>query len=301
VNSDDIGSSPTLLGVAVALAALAALAVALTGAVRQRRRDLALLKALGSTRRQLSAAVAWQATATMAVGLAVGVPLGVVAGRVLWGRFANQLDVPADPAIPLGLIAAVMLGALVAANMLSALPARYARAVPVNLVLNGVTGYGPNRTARVCNADQTMAAGRGDPGQLGQRSVGRPAQPGVRPERTAALIPAPQRLEREDPGGVPVVPGDDQAPGPMEVRALDPQRHRAPRPRPGGLASVAQGAAGGARTGQAQRHQVERRYVPVEEGDRHALVPGDVDRLGFVPLIHTCSLPRGRDVCVTST
>jgi MacB-like periplasmic core domain len=89
VNSDDIGSSPTLLGVAVALAALAALAVALTGAVRQRRRDLALLKALGFTRRQLAAAVAWQAAATMGVGLAIGVPLGVVVGRVLWGRFAN--------------------------------------------------------------------------------------------------------------------------------------------------------------------------------------------------------------------
>jgi putative ABC transport system permease protein len=135
VNSDDIGSSPTLLGVAVAVAALAALAVALTGAVRQRRRDLALLKALGFTRRQLSAAVAWQATATMGVGLAVGVPLGVVVGRFLWGRFANQLDVLAEPAIPLGLIAAVILAALVAANVLSALPARYARAVPVSLVL----------------------------------------------------------------------------------------------------------------------------------------------------------------------
>jgi ABC-type lipoprotein release transport system permease subunit len=135
VNSDDIGNSPTLLGVAVALAALAALAVALTGAVRQRRRDLALLKALGFTRRQLSAAVAWQATATMGVGLAVGVPLGVVFGRLLWVRFANQLDVLAEPAIPLGLIAAVILAALVAANVLSALPARYARAVPVSLVL----------------------------------------------------------------------------------------------------------------------------------------------------------------------
>jgi hypothetical protein len=135
VNSDDIGSSPRLLGVAVALAALAALAVALTGAVRQRRRDLALLKALGFTRRQLSATVAWQATATMGAGLAIGVPLGVVSGRFLWGRFADQLDVLAEPVIPLGVIAAVILAALVAANLLSALPARYARAVPVSLVL----------------------------------------------------------------------------------------------------------------------------------------------------------------------
>jgi hypothetical protein len=135
VNSDDIASSPTLLGGAVAVAALAALAVALTSAVRQRRRDLALLKALGFTRRQLSATVAWQATATISVGLVVGVPLGVVLGRLLWGRFADQLDVLAEPAVPLTVISVLIVAALVAANLLSALPARYARAVPASLVL----------------------------------------------------------------------------------------------------------------------------------------------------------------------
>jgi hypothetical protein len=45
--------------------------------MRRRRRDLALLKALGFTRRQISATIAWQATSTVAVGLLIGVPVGI--------------------------------------------------------------------------------------------------------------------------------------------------------------------------------------------------------------------------------
>ena len=96
----------------MAIAALASLALALTSAVRGRRRQLALLKALGFTRRQVSATVAWQATTVLAVGLVVGVPLGIVLGRVLWDQFARQLDVVAQPAVPAILIGIVVVAAL---------------------------------------------------------------------------------------------------------------------------------------------------------------------------------------------
>ena len=49
----------------------------LTASVRRRRRDLALLKTLGFTRRQLAAAVSWQSTVPVAIGTALGVPLGI--------------------------------------------------------------------------------------------------------------------------------------------------------------------------------------------------------------------------------
>jgi hypothetical protein len=135
VNAGDIRGSSTVLGGAVAVASLLALAVALASAVRRRRRDLALLKALGFTRRQLSGAVAWQATCTVVVGLLLGIPLGIIAGRALWTQFADQLDVLAAPVTPLLACAVVALGALVAANVLAAVPARDARRVPANLVL----------------------------------------------------------------------------------------------------------------------------------------------------------------------
>ena len=129
VNADNVSNSSALLGVAVAIAALASLALALTSAVRDRRRQLALLKALGFTRRQVSATVAWQATTVLAVGLVVGVPLGIVLGRVLWDQFARQLDVVAQPAVPAILIGIVVVAALVATNALAALPAHSARGV----------------------------------------------------------------------------------------------------------------------------------------------------------------------------
>jgi hypothetical protein len=135
VNAGEIRNSSTFLGVAVAFSALASLGIALTAAVRRRRRDLALLKAMGFTRRQLSYAVAWEATATVLVGIVLGVPIGIAAGRLLWERFADQLDVVPEPAVPAAAIAVVAMAAIVVANLLAALPAREARRVPASLVL----------------------------------------------------------------------------------------------------------------------------------------------------------------------
>ena len=59
--------------------------------------DLALLKALGFTRRQLSAAIAWQSTVAAVIGVVVGTPLGIVIGRQLWILFARNLDAVPDP------------------------------------------------------------------------------------------------------------------------------------------------------------------------------------------------------------
>ena len=72
VNYKTIGITPALLVSGLALGAIAALALTLLASVRQRRRDLALLKTMGFVRRQLAAAVAWQATVAALVGIVVG-------------------------------------------------------------------------------------------------------------------------------------------------------------------------------------------------------------------------------------
>jgi ABC-type lipoprotein release transport system permease subunit len=69
----------------------------------------------------------WQATATIVVGLLVGLPLGVVLGRLLWTSFANQLDVVPHTSVPILALAAVALVAVVVANVAASLPARIAR------------------------------------------------------------------------------------------------------------------------------------------------------------------------------
>jgi len=135
VNYRSMGATPALLGAALAVGAFAALVLTLMSSVRLRRRDLALLKALGFTRRQLAAAVAWQSTIAVGVGVVVGVPVGIVVGRVLWNLFADELHVLARPTIPVASLVLVAIGALLLANLVAAVPGRRAARTPTALVL----------------------------------------------------------------------------------------------------------------------------------------------------------------------
>ena len=135
VNYKTIGLTPTLLVSGLALGAVVALALTLIASVRQRRRDLALLKTIGFVRRQLAAAVAWQASVAAVVGIVVGIPLGVIAGRWLWDLFADQIYAVPYPTVSVTSIVLVALGTLVLANVVAALPARTAARTPTAVML----------------------------------------------------------------------------------------------------------------------------------------------------------------------
>jgi hypothetical protein len=135
VNYRSIGSTPVILAAGLAAGALIALGLTLAASVRRRRRDLALLKALGFTEGQLSAAVAWQATVTAVIGAVVGIPLGIVVGRQLWIVFARNLNAVPDATVPGLSVLLVAAGALVFANFVAALPGRSAARTPTALVL----------------------------------------------------------------------------------------------------------------------------------------------------------------------
>ncbi len=124
VNFREMGVAPTIMAVLFGLVALGALANALVTSVRRRRRDFALFKAIGVTRRQVSLAVAWQATITIGIAVVVGFPVGVAIGRVLWTRFANSLGVVPHPTVPLLTLTFVALGVLAVANLIAAFPGR---------------------------------------------------------------------------------------------------------------------------------------------------------------------------------
>ena len=135
VNYRSVGSTPVILAVGLAAGAIAALGLTLAASVRQRRRDLAVMKALGFVQRQLSAAVVWQAIVAAAVGVVVGIPLGIVVGRQLWILFARNIDAVPDPTIPALSVLAVGVGALAFAYLASVLPGRRAARVPTALAL----------------------------------------------------------------------------------------------------------------------------------------------------------------------
>ena len=80
------------LGADVFLAVLAVGAVghALSIAVRRRGHELAVLRALGLTRRQSRLVIGTQASLLAVIGLAFGIPLGLALGRTLWHAAANM-------------------------------------------------------------------------------------------------------------------------------------------------------------------------------------------------------------------
>jgi hypothetical protein len=130
-----MGTAPVILAGALALGALSSLLLTLMSSVRRRRRDLALLKTLGFTRRQLSATVAWQSTAAITVGAIVGVPLGIALGRALWDLFAGQISVVPQPTVPALTVVLIVAGALVTANLVALLPGWVAGRTPAAALL----------------------------------------------------------------------------------------------------------------------------------------------------------------------
>jgi hypothetical protein len=135
INYQNLGTTPDVLGAALAAGAVVALGLTLIASVRRRRRDLALLKTLGFTRPQLAATVAWQSTVSVAIGTVVGVPLGTALGRYLWDMFAREIDAVPAPTVPVASILLVALAALVLANLVAAVPGLIAARAPTALVL----------------------------------------------------------------------------------------------------------------------------------------------------------------------
>jgi len=131
VNVRSMRAVPLVVGGLLAASAAVGLAVSVLVSVRARRRELGILRALGFTGRQVGNSVRVQVLATMLAALVVGLPLGVAAGRVVWRLFASQLGVATEPSVPGGWIAVTVLGSVVLAIVVAALPARAAaRIVP---------------------------------------------------------------------------------------------------------------------------------------------------------------------------
>jgi predicted lysophospholipase L1 biosynthesis ABC-type transport system permease subunit len=126
LNAQQLGGQPLALAAGLAAAAALSLAMTVLADVRRRRREFAVLKALGMTRRQVGAAVAWQTTLTLLIAVLVGAPLGVAAGRAAWRGFADSLGVVPFTEIPLITLTGGLLALIVAGNLLASVPAAIA-------------------------------------------------------------------------------------------------------------------------------------------------------------------------------
>ena len=135
VNFGESVNFPLLFAVALSVFGAATLLHLLLVSVASRRVEAGLLKALGFVRRQVAAAVCWQATVVALIGIAVGAPVGIATGKVLWRVFATNFGVVPVAVVEPVLIAALAAGVLAAANLLAAVPALLAaRSQPARLL-----------------------------------------------------------------------------------------------------------------------------------------------------------------------
>ena len=113
VNFGQLQDLPLLVGLALGGLALLTIAQLLFTSVRRRRRDLAVLRALGFTGRQVRATVSWMAVTVTVAALIAGIPLGIVSGRLAWLALSSQLGIQPAP-----VLAPVPLAILIAAGIL---------------------------------------------------------------------------------------------------------------------------------------------------------------------------------------
>jgi hypothetical protein len=121
-----VDAMPAIVAALLMLIAAAAGGHALATSVRRRARDLAVLKTLGFVGSQLRATVAWQAATLATLGVALGIPAGVVIGRSAWAIVARRLGIDDHISVPWRAIALTVPGAFAVANLLAALPGRRA-------------------------------------------------------------------------------------------------------------------------------------------------------------------------------
>ena len=128
----DLASFGRVDGLPIAVAAIlgvmagAVLVYTLLTAIRRRRRDLAVLKALGFRSRDVARTVTVQALTLGVLALVIGLPVGVLLGRFVWRRFVDWQGIPSVPTVSALAVALIGAAVLLASTAIAVVPARVA-------------------------------------------------------------------------------------------------------------------------------------------------------------------------------
>ena len=126
---------PAYLAGFLALLAATAVSFAATSTVRRRRADLAVLRVLGMTGRQLRTTVSVLVLTLTGAGALAGTVLGVVVGRLVWRAVADSVSLPYAPQVSVALAVLVPLAAVLLAQAAATLSRRSAGRTPAAAVL----------------------------------------------------------------------------------------------------------------------------------------------------------------------
>lgn len=118
-NIEELGALPGGVIGSFAVVAAAGVAYVLSSSFRRARRDVAVLRVLGFSRRQSMTTVLVQAGTVGLAGAILALPFGVALGRAAWRGVADGAGVAAVPEVPLTGSIGLILGAVAGALLLS--------------------------------------------------------------------------------------------------------------------------------------------------------------------------------------
>jgi hypothetical protein len=121
-----LGRLPHALGIFLGAIAVMALVHALVVTTIRRAGDLALVRALGVSRRQVTRSIAVMAVTVSAAGLVAGIPVGYAIGRLVWWAVANSVGIGTDAVFPAATVALIVPLVVTLAVIVAWLPARRA-------------------------------------------------------------------------------------------------------------------------------------------------------------------------------
>ena len=130
VDANGLRRLPLLLGLTIGLSMMLGLSLLVLVSVRDRGRELGVLRVLGFTGRQVRRSVRWQTLTCVALALVVGLPAGWIVGRWTWIRFAQRLGARSNVAFPTGWIGLTAVATFGLALLAAAVPARRASRWP---------------------------------------------------------------------------------------------------------------------------------------------------------------------------
>lgn len=134
-NLSQMGDVPVMLAVALAMLGLAGVVNALLVALRRRRDDLAITRAIGFTTRQSAATMRWQGITTAMLAVTIGVPLGLIVGRSIWRAIATGAGVVDLASIPWAAVVLTPISTITVVWLIGALAGRRAAHVRTAAVL----------------------------------------------------------------------------------------------------------------------------------------------------------------------
>ena len=118
-NIEQVARLPLVLALFFMFLGAAAVTHAAYMTAVERRRDIAILRSLGFTRRQGTTVVGAAATAIALVAVVIGVPLGILAGRIGWNTVARGLFVDPGMIVPVLAVVGVVAGLLLFAYLVA--------------------------------------------------------------------------------------------------------------------------------------------------------------------------------------